>query len=353
VKAERPLIYAGQGVHYARAWTELRQLAELLEAPVVTSLPGKSSFPENHPLSLGSGGRTVPKPVHHFLQNADIVFGVGCSFARTNYGISVPAGKVIIHSTIDPVDLNKDVRADYGLIGDAKLTIQLLIDEIKSIWGEKKRGTNGGVAEEIKRIKTDWLAEWMSKLTSDEIPLSPYRVLWELMHTIDRENTIITADAGSPRDQFSPFWETIAPLTYIGWGKSTQLGYGLGLVMGAKLAEPDKLCINVMGDAAIGMTGMDFETAVRAGIPILTIVLKNLTMAIELKSFPTAVEKYSSADLGGNYAEMAKAFGGYGEQVVQPQDIVPAIKRAVQKTQDGIPALLEFITAKETQYSLF
>lgn len=123
--------------------------------------------------------------------------------------------------------------------------------------------------------------------------------------------------------------------------------------MGAKLAEPNKLCINVMGDAAIGMTGMDFETAVRAGIPILTIVLKNLVMAIELNNFPTAIEKYNSADITGNYADIVKAFGGYGEQVVQPQDIVPAIKRAIKKTQEGTPALLEFITSKETQYSLF
>ncbi len=193
----------------------------------------------------------------------------------------------------------------------------------------------------------------MPKLTSNEIPLTPYRVLWDLMHTVDRKNTIITHDAGSPRDQLSPFWETLAPLTYIGWGKSTQLGYGLGLAMGAKLAEPNKLCINVMGDAAIGMTGMDFETAVRAGIPILTIVLKNLVMAIELNNFPTAIEKYNNADITGNYADIAKAFGGYGEQVVQPQDIVPAIKRAIKKTQEGTPALLEFITSKETQYSLF
>ncbi len=123
--------------------------------------------------------------------------------------------------------------------------------------------------------------------------------------------------------------------------------------MGAKLAEPNKLCINVMGDAAIGMTGMDFETAVRAGIPILTIVLKNLVMAIELNNFPTAIEKYNSADITGNYADIAKTFGGYGEQVVQPQDIVPAIKRAIKKTQEGTPALPEFITCKETQYSLF
>ena len=102
------------------------------------------------------------------------------------------------------------------------------------------------------------------------------------MHTVDVPNTIITHDAGSPRDQLSPFWAVTTPLSYIGWGKTTQLGYGLGLAMGAKLAQPDKLCINVWGDAAIGMTGMDFETAVRERIPILSILLNNFSMAIEL-----------------------------------------------------------------------
>lgn len=350
--ARRPVIYAGQGVHYARAWQQLCDLAELLEAPVTTSLQGKSAFPETHPLSLGSGGRAIPKAVHHFIQNSDIIFGIGCSFTVTNYAASIPASKVIIHATLDPGDLNKDIRADYALIGDAKLTLEALISEIKEILGDKKRGRWGEVCDEIRAIKGEWMAEWMPKLKSNEIPLSPYRVIWDLMNTVDRPNTIITHDAGSPRDQLSPFWETVAPLSYIGWGKSTQLGYGLGLAMGAKLAEPNKLCVNVMGDAAIGDTGMDFETAVRVGIPILTVLLNNFCMAIELAGLPVATEKYRCTDISGNYAEMARAFGGYSERVEQPADIVPAIKRAIQNTKKGRPALLEFITAKEVQYSI-
>ena len=136
-------------------------------------------------------------------------------------------------------------------------------------------------------------------------PLSPYRVIRDLADTVDRANTIITHDAGSPRDQLSPFWQAETPLSYIGWGKTTQLGYGLGLAMGAKLALPDKLCINVWGDAAIGFTGMDFETAVRERIPILSILLNNFSMAIELKVMPVSTEKYRSTDISGDYAAMA------------------------------------------------
>lgn len=353
LKAERPIIYAGQGVHYAQAWQQLRDLAELLEAPVTTSLQGKSAFPENHPLSLGSGGRSFSKMVHHFLQNADVIFGIGCSFTTTPYGLSMPPGKTIIHATLDTADLNKDVRADYALIGDAKLTLEALLLEIRESLRTKKRAHRGKVAEEIKTIKQEWISQWMPKLTSNDVPLSPYRVIWDLMHTVDLANTIVTHDAGSPRDQLSPFWQTIAPLSYIGWGKSTQLGYGLGLAMGAKLAEPKKLCINVMGDAAIGMTGMDFETAVRQRIPILTVLLNNFCMTIEVRAFPVAAEKYRAADISGNYADMAKALGGYAERVTKPEDIIPAIIRAIDKTKEGTPALLEFITAKETQFSLF
>ena len=147
------------------------------------------------------------------------------------------------------------------------------------------------------------------------------------------------------------FWEAVEPLSYIGWGKTTQLGYGLGLAMGAKLAKPDKLCINVWGDAAIGFTGMDFETAVRERIPIMSILLNNFSMAIELKVMPISTEKYRSTDISGDYAAMARAFGGYGERVTKPEDIIPAIQRGIQKTKEGIPVLLEFITSKETEVS--
>jgi acetolactate synthase-1/2/3 large subunit len=164
-------------------------------------------------------------------------------------------------------------------------------------------------------------------------------------------NTIITHDAGSPRDQLAPFWRSTTPLGYIGWGKTTQLGYGLGLAMGAKLARPDKLCINVWGDAAIGFTGMDFETAVRERIPILSILFNNFSMAIELKVMPVATEKYRSTDISGNYADMARAFGGYGERVTDPAEIVPAIERGIRQTREGRPALLEFITQKEVRVS--
>ena len=351
VGAERLVIYAGQGIHYAEAWPQLKQLAELLAAPVSTSLNGKSAFPETHPLALGAGGRGVPKALHEFLQNSDVIFGIGCSFTETSFGVGMPKGKTIVHATLDPGDLNKDVVAQHALIGDAALTLDGLIPVIEAKLKGKRDAAP--VAAEIQAIKEPWLSEWAPKHNSDETPLSPYRVLNDLAKTVDIDNTIITHDAGSPRDQLTPFWESTTPLSYIGWGKTTQLGYGLGLAMGAKLARPDKLCINVWGDAAIGFTGMDFETAVRERIPILSILLNNFSMAIELHIMEQSTEKYRATDISGDYAAMARAFGGYGERVTQPEDIIPAIKRGIAQTEAGVPALLEFITCKETEISSF
>ncbi|HME27192.1 MAG TPA: thiamine pyrophosphate-requiring protein [Acetobacteraceae bacterium] len=349
--AKRPVIYAGTGVHWAEAWPQLRKFAELLGAPVTTSLGGKSAFPENHRLSLGSGGNAVPKTVHHFVEKSDLIIGIGCSFTETNFGIKFPKGKKFVHATLDPHHLNKDVVSAIGLVGDAGLTLDALIGELsQSI--KSNRDTKDVVAE-ITAVREEWMAQWKPLLNSNEAPISPYRVIWELMAGTDQKNTIITHDAGSPRDQISPFWVSTEPLSYIGWGKTTQLGMGLGLAMGAKLVHPNKTCINFWGDAAIGFTGMDFETAARERIPILSCLMNNFSMAIELKVMPVSTEKYRSTDISGNYADMAKAFGGYGERVTDPGQIKAAIQRGIEQTKAGKPALLEFITAKETRVSKF
>jgi len=353
VAAQRPVIVAGQGVHYGKAWKQLKELAELLESPVMTTLPGKSAFPETHPLSLGSGGIGIGGHLWHMLQNCDFIFGIGCSFTRTSFGTAMPKGKKIAHATLDPYAINKDVPVDLAAVGDAGLTLDAVLEEVKDRLKGKPRDRLASVTREIKSHRDEWMGKWMHRLTSDSAPISPYRVVWDLMHTVDRDNTIITHDAGSPRDQISPFWQSDVPLSYLGWGKTTQLGYGLGLAMGAKLACPDKLCINFWGDAAIGFTGMDFETAVRERLPILSILSNNFSMAIELKVMPVSTEKYRSTDISGNYADFAKALGGYGERVTEPGQIKEAIKRGVRATQEGKPALLEFITEKATDVSRF
>src|SRR5262249_21182149 len=115
--ARRPVVHAGQGVLWAEAWDELRAFAELLRAPVMTTLPGKSAFPEDHPLALGIGGYSGTAMVDHFLRRADVILGVGCSFTTSFFAAPVPAGKVLIHVTNNEADLNKDVAADHAVLG--------------------------------------------------------------------------------------------------------------------------------------------------------------------------------------------------------------------------------------------
>jgi acetolactate synthase I/II/III large subunit len=352
LQAKNPIIYAGQGVLYAEATNELVELAELLKIPVTTTLEGKSAFPENHALALGTGSGVLPRPVHTFLQKADVVFAVGTSLTKHNITATpIPPGNVIIHATNDERDINKQYAADYPVLGDAKPVLRQFIEAAKDLLGGKKRDAQGNIAAEIKKGKEEWLSEWLSKLTSDEKPITPYRVMWEFMHLFDAKNVIVTHDSGSPRNQLVPFYQAPVPRSYLGWGKSHALGAGLGLIIGAKLAAPEKFCVNFMGDAAFGMTGLDFETAVRNNIPILTIVLNNNFMAAETHAMQASHERYGTMNILGNYAELARSLGAWSERVEDPQQIASALQRARKVTEEGKAALLEFVTSREIAYS--
>ena len=348
--AKAPIIHAGQGVLYANATEELIELAELLQIPVMTTLAGKSAFPEKHPLALGSGSSVMNGCVYHFLGQADVVFGIGTSFTKHGMTTTIPSDKVFIHATNDPIDIDKDYYTDYPVIGDAKLVLQQFIEACKGLRPSIDQDDNR-VVEEIASVRKAWLKEWTPKLTSDEVPITPYRVIWEFMNNVDPAEAIVTHDSGSPRDQLMPFYQSGGPRTYLGWGKSHGLGTGLGLNIGAKLAAPDKFVVNFMGDAAFGMTGLDFETAARNSIPILTVVLNNSTMAIETTHMARSHELYGTRDIGGNYADMGRAMGGWAERVADPADVGPAILRARKATEDGQASLLEFITSEETAFS--
>ena len=344
--AEKPVILVGAGVLYAEASEELKSLAELLQIPVMTTMEGKSAISErHHPLALGSGSGVMSETVYQFLRDADLVFAIGTSLSQHGMVTPLPAGKWIIHATNDPVDLYKGYSIDFPILGDAKLVLTQFIDCCADLLNRKQRKND--VAERIKAIRQSWLASWIEKLTSDEVPINPYRVVWELMQNVDPAEAIVTHDAGSPRYEVMPFYQSDIPRSYLGWGKSHQLGTGLGLTIGAKLAAPDKFCVNFMGDAAFGMTGLDFETAVRANLPICTIVLKNSTMSVEKAHMAGSHKKYRTRDVGGDYADIARALGGWSEVVHDPAEVGPAILRAKRATEDGRPALLEMRTNDE------
>ena len=346
--AERPIIQAGQGVLYAEAAGKLLQLAELTGVPVMTTMAGKSSFPETHRLSLGTRSSTTTDMVVHFLGKSDLVFGLGCSFTRIHYGMNEFDDKTLVQVTNSESDINKDYIVDHSVLGDVDLVLDQLLCEIKSLIGADKTTSPFDFYDEIETVRESWFKEWMPRLTSNEIPISPYRVIWELMENTDPSQTIVTHDSGSPRDQTIPFYNSVNPNGFIAWGKSTQLGYSLGLAMGAKMAEPEKVAVCIIGDYGFGMVGLDVETAVRERIPVLTIILNNSTMGIyRQNNFPTANDLYGTKYTGGDYSKIAEALGSYSEKIEDPNELGAAMKRCIEKVQSGNAAVLEVITKVE------
>ena len=352
LKASCPVISAGRGILYAEATQELVTLSELTNIPVMTTLQGKSGFPENHPLALGTAGGSGTRMAGHFLRQTDFVLGIATTLSG-GYSPRMPAGVTLAQITNSTDDLNVHYRLAYGAVGDAKLVLQQMIEEVRRQIGEQPRADVNGVVNEIRKVKAEWMAEWRPRLESDEVPMNEYRVLNELHKAVDVSNTIATHDAGYPRERMCPFWSTDTPNSYIGWGKSTQLGYGLGLALGAKVAAPEKLVINVMGDAAFGMAGLDIETAVRSEIPILTVVLNNGIMTHYNQNMPYASEHWDSDKLSGDYAKVAESLGAFAETVVTPDQLPGAIARAIAATKEGRPALLQTMTCGEETVSQY
>lgn len=348
IEAKLPVIYAGAGVLYADGAQELMELAELLQAPVMSTLNSKSVFPEDHPLSLGLGGypksRFGTKPALCFAQRADVVLAIGNSFkSMATMRLPRPEGVTLIHVNVDEQEINKNYQADLAILGDAKLVLSQLTEAVKSLEGGKGREKNEELQREIRAVREDWLSEWMPRLTSDEVPINPYRVTWDIMHGVDRRKTILLHDSGYPRPHSCHHYQALFPGGFMGMGGQSAMGWSLGAAMGAKLAHPDKMVVNVMGDGAFGMTGIDLETAVRHAIPILCVVVNNSSLGITAEG----QKRRHMVDLSGDYSRVATGLGALAERVEAPAEIIPALKRARKELDEGRPALLEIIVKPE------
>ena len=338
--AKRPVLWAGAGVLFAGASEELRQLAELTATPVFTTMPGKSAFDERHPLSLGAGSGATTGQAHQWLQSCDVLLAIGSSLTRSSYAQSIRPEALLIQNTNNADEIGKDEAVDIGLLGDARLTLQALIEAVRGELDGAVRDASA-VSAEIASVRAAWYAQWEPLLTSPDTPLSTYRVIHEINNTLDHDNSIVTHDAGAPRDSIIPFYTATTPHSYIGWGKTTHLGFGIPLMIGAKLAHPDRFCLNLMGDGAFGMSGMDFETSVRAQVPITTVLLNNSGMATYPGGFPTARKEFGLSNMYGDYAKIAEAMGGVGLRVREPAQMAPALVQAQQCNAEGQSVLID------------
>ena len=349
--AETPLIWAGQGVLYAEASAELRDIATLLGAPVATTLQGKSAMPEAHPLAAGVGAYSTTAMTAHFLEASDTLLAVGSSLTRAPFTPVIPEGKTIVHATADPIDINKEYPAALGIVADAKLFLAQLAAALRRLVGDGRAGHRAETERTIARLKRAWRAEYEPLFADESAPINGYRMMRELWALLDPDDTILTHESGASRDIQSVFYEAGTPRSYLGWGQSSQLGFSLGLAMGAKLANPDKLVVNVMGDAAVGMTGMDWETAARNGIPILSVVKHDSIFSGYDRNIPEAAARYGARTQRGDYAAIAAGLGCHAEKVTEAEALGPALARAIRAVRDGRPAVVDEITAETRKLS--
>jgi acetolactate synthase-1/2/3 large subunit len=349
--AKNPVIYVGQGVFYGDACEELLEFAELVQAPVMTSLLAKSAFPENHPLSIGVRGILVD----HYLPSADLVLGLGESLAPGDFKHYFDgSNKVIIQADIDERDINTRYRVDHAIIGDAKLVLRQMIEEVKTQASPGNNRENEDLHQEINNLKEEKMEKYRPALESNEKPINPYRVYWDLMQTIDIKNSTVTHDAGNTRDQLSTFFEAIVPRGFIGWGNCSSLGFALGAAAGAKLAYPQRQVFNITGDAGVMYQIGNYESLLREEIGITTIHLNNSGFAGYGKGFwgpghnPETSEVTPSTIL--STSRMIEGLGIHSVRVEEPDEVALAIKKAISVNASGKPAFIEIITSKYPVY---
>jgi len=341
--AQDPLLYVGEGVLYADATSELLRFAELAKLPVLTTLKGKSAFPENHPLSVGVRGSLAD----HFLRKADLLFSIGSSLFPNRFSHAVPDAdkKTIIQCTVDTLDINRSYETRLAVIGDAKLTLQALVNEVSARTGGGRKKPE--VVEEIRAGRQEFAAKFRPLMDSDERPINPYRVIGDLMKVLNPKASFVTGDSGNTRDQISTVYEAQIPRGFLGWGNVSTLGFSLAGAIAAKLAYPERQCVHITGDAGVCYMMGNFEAVARYKIGITTLHINNGGYSGYGPGFWGAghdpytwkVSDHSAACM----ANMAKAVGFYGEDVSEPSQVIPALGRAFDENAKGRPAFLEFI----------
>ena len=346
--ARRPMIYAGQGIFYADACEELLRFAEFVRAPVLTTLKGKSCFPEDHPLSIGVRGA----PAERFLRKSDLILAMGCGLSTTHFGHTIPdaPSKKIIQCVVEESDVNRRYRVDHAVIGDARLVLGQLAAEAECQGMPERRG----LVDELKAAKRVKSEKYGPLMASDETPINPYRVYGEMMGVLDRGNSFVTHESGNTRDQLSTVYEALVPHGFMGWGNVSTLGFGLGAAMGAKLTFPERQVVSVAGDAGFGYQLGNYETLVRNGMGITTVHINNSGFGGYGPGFwGPGHSPYTSDVTPSDVLNSAKTVEGLGirsERVEDPDEVAPALRRALDENEAGRPAFVEVICCKYPVY---
>jgi acetolactate synthase-1/2/3 large subunit len=327
VKAERPLILAGGGVTISNASPELLQLAELLMAPVATTFMGKGTFPEIHPLSLGSIGMHGNPAANKLLLETDVLLAVGTRFSdRSTARLDsfCPVAKKI-HIDIDAAEIGKNIAVDVPIVGDAKKSLKALYDNlIKQL---KKKESSAW----IKRVKE--AKEQINSVANGETKdLKPQTLLQELRKLLP-ENAIVTTEVGQNQMWAALYFKVLKPRTFISSGGLGTMGFGFPAALGAKVACPDRPVVDIAGDGSFIMTEQELATSVMENIPVTVIVLKNSVLGMVAQwQRMFCNRRYIAVNLGNvpDFVKLAEAYGAQGFHVGSIKEFSKAVKEGLK-----------------------
>jgi acetolactate synthase-1/2/3 large subunit len=359
--AKRPVILAGGGVNTAEAWDELQTLAEFLGSAVVTTMMGKNSFPEDHPLygwHAGSKGTTVGNAL---CSKADVLLAVGCRFADETtssyrYGVSfsIPPTK-LIHADIDPGEIGKNYPVEVGIVGDAKSVLADLLNAVIKI-SPKRRRQKTEYYKEIQALRKKWLSAIAKLQNATRTPPTISRALKELREELPEE-AIVACSSGNAQAQILQEFPFTKPKTFLTTGGFSTMGWALPAAMGAKLAKPDVPVVAAIGDGDFMMTMQELSTAVQYDIPVVVfllnnsgwIAIKDLQMAAygEDRGYACDFEK-DGKPYSPDFKKVAQAFGCHAEHATKAEQIRPALRRALNS---GKPALVEVTVNRKYPHS--
>lgn len=358
VGAKRPVLLVGGGVITAEAHEEVRQLAEHLGLPVVTTSMGKGAIPEDHELNAWANGDLGSISGNTLCRTADVILAVGCRFTdrcassyRHGVTFTIPGTK-LIHLDIDPSEIGKNYPVDVPLVGDAKAGLLDLIEAVKA-HGKARAYRDGAYFAELQKLKAEWDALLSQTRDADVKPMTISRALKELRAVLDRDAIVVTG-AGLPQSQVYQEFPVYGPRQHITSGGFSTMGFTVPGAIGAKLAKPDTQVVGVDGDGSFLQTCQELQMAVQYDIPIVLLVLNNFGWQsiknLQTRAYGadrvlvTPFEKKDGSSYSAHIADLAKAFGCYAERIEDPADVGPAIKRAFAS---GKPAVIEALVNRE------
>ena len=352
VEAKNPVIHAGGGVLLAQASDELAALAEFLDIPVSRTLMGQGCIPDNHPLMVGQTGFWGLEFTHSLTKNADVILGLGTRFAEADssswyQGVTFdPRVTTFLQIDIDPAELGRNYPVEIGALGDLKLGLAQVLEEVKKICPEGKK--NPELRAAIAKAKADFKASNVEISNDNRFPMTPQRILKDVKETIP-EDALIFTDVGWNKNGVAQEYDINIPGTIHHSSGLATMGFGASAVMGGKLAAPDKICITLTGDGGFGVNPTCLATAVEKGIACTWVVMNNSAFGtiagLENGSYGTKFgttfmtpdgESYSP-----NWAKVAEAYGMEAIHCNSAEEFKPAMEKAMEANRAGRPFLVE------------